>query len=106
MNAARLKIMRDACVKAAVLLDDRPIPEWRFDGKEIRTAEEVAVAMGIPLIEAKEYLAQKGVYTSSGSGVTMVGVGTRTHREAIYQRANALAYGHRRKRRHKRRSEK
>jgi hypothetical protein len=153
MDITRLKILHAACVKAAVLLDRREVPEWRFDGKEIRTAKEVAAAMNIPLVEAKERLrntipgwegsvgpfpsqygqqhvyardvhsgagncvcgrapqssihaiARKDVYAASGEGVTMVGVGTRTRREAIYRRANALAYGHRRRRRHKRRSE-
>lgn len=47
----------------------------------------------------------KDLYAETSSSVVGRGVGTRTQDEGISQRANALAYGRRRRRRHKRRSE-
>lgn len=101
MNRERLAYVYRLLVKAAVQADDRPVPEWRFDGQEIRTARDIAAAMGIPAVEAKERLAQKDVYAGSGAGTQTVGIGTRTHHAGICKRANALAYGYRRRRRRK-----
>jgi hypothetical protein len=155
MDIERMGYLYALLVKAAVYSDSRDLPEWRFDGTEIKTAQDVASAMGIPLIEAKERLlrneipgwegsigpfphqygsshvyardihsgagncvcgrhpessihviASKDVYAGSGSGSLTRGIGTRTQHRGICQRANALAYGYRRRRRHKRENKK
>jgi hypothetical protein len=106
MNPRRLRLIHKALLYALLKADDREVPQWRFDGTPMTKARDIAAAMGISVIEAKERLAAKDVYAGTGSGVVAYGVGTRTQHEGISQRANALAYGHRRRRRHKRRSEK
>ena len=106
MNIARLQLYYKALLQAVLIADDRELPLWRFDGEPMTKASEVAAAMNIPFIEAKQRLASKDVYAGSSTGVVARGVGTRTHHEGISQRAHALAYGQRRRRRHKRRSEK
>lgn len=106
MNIKRLKLMRRAIMSAIIAVDQREVPEWRFDGTPMVKAHDVAAAMGISIDEARARMEQKDVYAASGEGVATRGVGTRTHHEGICQRANAIAYGKRRRRRHKRRSEK
>lgn len=106
MLAESLVYYRCLLIKAIVASEDMDIPEWRFDGKAITTAEEVAAVLNIPLVEAVERVAQKDVYSGSGAGIRSHGLGTRTFNAGLSQRANALAYGRRRRRRHKRRSEK
>jgi hypothetical protein len=56
MNRARLQHMRNLLIKAAVKADGRAVPEWKFDGTEVKSAKDIALTMGIPLVEAKERL--------------------------------------------------
>ena len=108
MNAEKLILLRRILIKAAVLSSGVQVeyPTWRFDGKELTDPEDLAMFYIVPVSEIKEHLAQKDIHSASGEGTVTRGIGTRLSRSTIRQRANALAYGVRRRRRHKRRSEK
>lgn len=99
MNIQRMKYMRSLLVKAAVQKQDLEVPYWRFDGEPVRSVKEAALVLGVPLVEAKELLSQKDVYAGAGAGAITSGVGSKRKFAGICQRANALAYGNRRRRR-------
>lgn len=106
MKIKQLRTLRELVMKAIVHSEDIQIPQWRFDGVAIKTAEEVALACLISVDEARARLENKDVYGASGAHAATVSVGTHLLSAGIRQRANALAYGkRRRRRRHKRREQ-
>lgn len=106
MYIQKLRVLRDITMQAIVHSEPVEIPLWRFDGMAIKTAEEVAMACSISVDEARARLEAKDVYGASGAHAATVSVGTRLLHAGIRQRANALAYGkRRRRRRHKRREQ-
>lgn len=73
------------------------IPDRFFDGTEVKTAEDVVAATGIPLVEAEYRLRgrfpsprQKDISSGSGSRSVIMGIGT------VSERARMIAYGRRR----------
>lgn len=82
------------------------LPKWRIDGGEVETPEEVAAILGIPYSEAKARMAEEGllrkdVHAGMGAHPVRVGIGTVAKRGTVYQRACAIAYKKRKRRRKK-----
>lgn len=73
------------------------LPKWRYDGEEVKTPQDVAAILGIPVTEAQERLARvnqtKDVYTGPDSVPPK-----KRSKHPIVQRAGAIAYMRSRKR--------
>lgn len=103
-----LKQLLDGLVNQIVEAEEMELPKWRFDGEEVTTPEEVAAILGITRTEAKARMDRAGfptaraetkdVHGAEGASALQIGVGTVKKRGPIYQRACALAYKRRKKR--------
>ena len=94
-DAITLKRILDALVRAVVATEEVELPEYRYDGEEVKRPEEVAAILGIPLSEARYRLAAKDVYTGGGS------IPARPQRLALIQRGHRLAMKKPRKKKEK-----
>lgn len=72
-------------------------PEYQFDGTEVKTAEQYAVAAGVPVAEARARMGQKDVWGGAGATNVPVGVGTvpasrkKRRKRSLMGRARRLA---------------
>jgi hypothetical protein len=82
MDRERLVRAYALLVKAAVRADRRDVPDWRFDGQEIRTAQDIATAMKISVAEAEERVALRDIPGWEGSVGPFPGQYSLIHRYA------------------------
>lgn len=100
MGTEPLKLLLAQLVQAAVAAEELEIPKHTYVGTEVKTAEEAAAILGIPVLEAHARMEAAGlevkdVYEGAGSHVVTQGVGT------VLERANALAYRRRKTKKRK-----
>lgn len=111
MHIDEVKKLIVALSYAAVVCDELEFPKWNYDGTEVKTADDVAVALGIPTAEAYARMGVAGVfpadetkdmYGSLAGQATTQGVGTVLNRKKnVCKRARALAYKRRKSTRKK-----
>lgn len=102
-SAQGRKALLDALVQEAIRREHLEIPQWRFDGEEVKTAEEAAALLRIPVSEARARLEQKDIYTSLGAHASVRGVGTVVQGLSVQERAGAIAYRRRKKKKRRKR---